>query len=85
MLDRLVHSWLLVVLGVKNNSSLFIVAIDHRQPKRWDERLAIGLLYRTTVCTRLVKIYARHRYTIIVTLEIQRNCNAKRHGPDATI
>ena len=39
-IDRLLCSWPLVVLGVKKNSSLRIVTVDHRQPKRWNEKLA---------------------------------------------
>ena len=42
--DRLLCSWPLVVLGVKKNSSLRIVTVDHRQPQRWNEKLAQALV-----------------------------------------
>ena len=38
MLDRLVYSRRLVVLEVTDNSLLCIVAVDHRQPQRWNEK-----------------------------------------------
>ena len=44
MLVRLVYSWPLVVLGVKENLSLFRVAVDHCQPQRWEEKLALVLV-----------------------------------------
>ena len=44
MLDRLVYSRQLVVPGVKENLPLYIVAVNHRQPQRWNEKLALGLV-----------------------------------------
>ena len=43
MLDRLVYSRRLVVPGVQENLSLCIVAVDHRQPQRWNEKLTLAL------------------------------------------
>ena len=34
----------LVVLGVKENSSLCIIAVDHRQPQGWNGKLALALV-----------------------------------------
>ena len=43
-LSMLVCSWPLVVLGVKDNSLLCIITVDHHQPQRWDEKLALALV-----------------------------------------
>ena len=44
MLDRLVRSWPLVFVGVKENLSLSIVTVEHHQPQQWDKKLALALV-----------------------------------------